>query len=300
MVPLEFNSMRFRANLPSVFGLCFAFLLLGSTPSFAQSNTAEVGAPKAQPETRPETRPEAQPETLFLSGLEAVQKSDLKQARESFTAALKQQPGNPILLFNLGYIEHKSGHEGLAIALWRKALAMRPGFHQAADAVRWSTARLDPREISHESELWESFRASFLVGESLNAFLIGTALALAASGWVLLRYAGRRRRARLADEPMPRFPLVGGLSAACLVLFTVLAVSKAYDQQVIRGTIVEKKIAVRSAPDSSATVLFELYEGLEVIVLREQNEWTQVNYPGGATGWLPQAAVFATTETVVP
>ena len=111
---------------------------------------------------------------------------------------------------------------------------------------------------------------------------------------------------------MPPFPSVAVIAGVLFVSGAALSASKAYDQSVIRGTIISKQVPVLSSPDSSATQLFDLYEGLEVIVRQFSSEksadaenngakkdWVQVSYPGGSTGWIPRSSIVTTQDKVV-
>jgi hypothetical protein len=270
---LQSNPMRFRSFFP----LVFLLLTLWSIGTKAQ------GASSA--------------ESYFKEGLAAFQKGDDKGARASFQEALKLEPENPVALFNLGLTESRAGNKGLALALWRKALAAKPDFEPPARAIEWTREKLEHSEISHEVELWESFRTSALVSVPLGKYLLATAILLLVAGWLSLRYVGLRRQARLDEKPMPPFPTTAVFSGILFVVMVFLGVSKAYDDSMLRGTLIVKKIEARSAPDAQATPLFDLYEGLEVLVKTRADAWTQVTYPGGSTGWIPSSALLATNES---
>lgn len=242
----------------------------------------------------------ASPEDQFKDGITAFQKGDEKAARAAFQSVLQIDERNLIALHNLALTESKAGRHGVAIALWRKALAIRPGFDQAEQAIAWSRTKLQHQEIPHEVELWEGFRNAALAGIPFENYLLMTAVLMLASGWLLLRYFGLRRQAQLDEKPLPKFPSVGFICAGLFCGAVFLSAAKAYDEAVLRGTIVAKKIESRSSPDPAATPLFDLYEGLEVIVRQRMGEWTQITYPGGSTGWIPSASILATNDKVVP
>jgi hypothetical protein len=79
---------------------------------------------------------------------------------------------------------------------------------------------------------------------------------------------------------------------------SALSVAKVIDQSTLRGTIIAKKIESRSTPDMTGTSLFDLYEGLEVIVRQSTDSWVQVTYPGGPTGWIPKDAILTLDGTI--
>lgn len=259
--------------------MLFALLFLGPADSFAQNSTAE---------------------TAFTSAIAAFQKNDFNAARAAFNQALSADPSNPIVLFNLGLTEQKAGHNGLALALWRKALASKADFEPAQRAISSTRTKLDRTEIPHELELYESLRSAALTTIPLSKYLAATAVLLALSGWLTLGYWGRRRRAQLDEKPMPGFPVAASVLTLLFVLSLGLSAAKAYDDRTPRGTVISKKIEARSAPDAQATPLFDLYEGLEVIVQQTSVDWVQVTYPGGSTGWIPRNALLATNDSVLP
>lgn len=266
--------MRFNVILPWLFML--SVLWTASPPAY--------GAETAQ--------------SQFATGVGAFQKGDLKLARLAFQDSLKLDPDNPVVLHNLAMTEEKAGNIGLALGLWRKALAVDPRYHPAEKAITWARGRLERPEIPHEVEYWETFRNIVLNSVSLSIFLGFTAAFLLAGGWLFLRYFGARRRAILDERPLPPLPTVAIVFLVGFVAFALLSAAKAWDTTIIRGTILPKKIEARSTPDKTSTALFDLYEGLEVILRQSNGDWTQVTYPGGPTGWIPSSAVFPTTSEV--
>jgi len=238
--------------------------------------------------------------TDFNAGVDAFQKNDLKAARTSFEAAIKLDPTHVVTLFDLGMVESKEGHNGRAIALWRKALALAPEFRPARDAVDFTRSKLERAEIPHEVEQWESLRTSVLSNTALEKFVVVAGVTLFLAVWLTLGYFGARRRAFLDEKPLPGYPFVATFFAVAFVGFAALTIAKIVDMQELRGTVIEKKIEARSTPDKNGTPLFDLYEGLEVVVRQSSGDWLQVMYPGGSTGWVPHSAVFTTADRAVP
>jgi tetratricopeptide (TPR) repeat protein len=244
---------------------------------------------RAQAQTKADT---------FQAGVAAFQKNDLNTARTSFTDVLTQDPNDADALFNLGLVESKAGKPGRALALWRKALVVHPGFAFASHAIDYTRPKLEHPEIPHEVEFSETLRSDLFVPISLSKYLLLDALLLLSAGWLLIRFAGERRRALAEEKPLPGFPAIGVVLAVVFFAISALSVDKAMDASEVRGTIIEKKIEVRSTPDANGTALFDLYEGLEVVVRSSQGDWVQVSYPGGATGWIPKSALFTTRDQV--
>lgn len=270
--------MRFKGIFPLVFAV-FAFASL--SPSAAKCQEAA-----------------STPEQFFSSGVAAFQKGDLNSARTAFTSGLALDSNNAVLLFNLGLVEQRSGKNGLAIALWRKALVGAPEFKPARQAIQFTRSKLERSEIPHEVETWESLRDTVLEPFTFEKFLGLTAAFLLGSGFLFLRYIGARRRAILDERPLPAFPLLALCLGIGFVVFAMLSVLKSISDSELRGTIIAKKVEARALPAEDGTPLFDLFEGLEVIVRQTKDSWLQVTYPGGGTGWVSRASVFKTNDRV--
>jgi len=242
--------------------------------------------------------PQSPPQAAFQQGIAAFQRNDFEQARRYFLESV-QNNDNPTIIFNLGLVEQRLGNQGMAIALWRKALANNSSFAPARRSLDWIKPKLARPEIAHEVELWQSLRARVLATTSLATYLLACAIALFVSGWLILRYLGLRRLSTLDEKPMPPFPTWTAFVTVAFFFIALLSGAKILDENTEYATIVEKKVFVLSSPTNDATPLFDLYEGLEVIVRERSASWAQVTYPGGSTGWIPSASFLSTYDKVV-
>ncbi len=68
--------------------------------------------------------------------------------------------------------------------------------------------------------------------------------------------------------------------------------------------MVTEKVEARTSPGQDQAVLFDLFEGMEVIVRESiktgaegenSQHWVQVTYPGGMTGWIPAETMMHTS-----
>lgn len=236
----------------------------------------------------------------FQAGVTAFKEKRLEDAKQIFLELETQHPDDPTLLLNLGLVAQKQKKLGAALGLWRKGLASHPSDESLLNAVDWLRPKLPKAEISRRIDLWEQWRGSLFGRVSPFATITLSALFLLAAGFYLLRWWGARHRALLDDSALPPTP-TAGIAMSILFLF-LFAVSSAIflDRLDLRGTIVVEKVEVRSAPEVSATVLFEAFEGMEVIVREsrpiESIPWRRVTYPGGGTGWIPGADVFTSID----
>ncbi|MCM2280296.1 MAG: tetratricopeptide repeat protein [Bdellovibrionaceae bacterium] len=231
------------------------------------------------------------PAQLYQDGGVAFRKEDWAAARAALEQSLAMDPDRPAAVYNLGLVEFRSGKKGLGIALWRKALAMSPGFAPAEAALAWANNQI-PRSMNLDPGVWENFRDAVLVRISLIEILSIALMVFAFSVYLFLRYVGARRRAVLDERPTPPFPTVAWFFALLLICAIALSAAKTYDLMIDRATVLTARVPARTTPDAEATTLFDLFEGAEVIVRQSQGDWWQISVPGGLTGWVQKDALF--------
>ncbi|MBK6898280.1 MAG: hypothetical protein IPH09_03120 [bacterium] len=83
------------------------------------------------------------------------------------------------------------------------------------------------------------------------------------------------------------------LGALCLVLFLVAVVAwRWYDERVLdHAVVIAPEAEVRSGPDTTFPVVFQVHDGLALQIRSERAGWCQVALGGEWNGWLPGSAV---------
>ncbi len=237
----------------------------------------------------------------YSAGLKSYQESKFEQAKASFQTALQEEPQNPLINYNLGLTEWKLGHLGMSLGLLRRAQYSDPSFREALKAETFVREGLKVKDLPHQISLWETLRQELLKPVSMDALLVVTMLLLFISGYTIPKYLGARRRALEDESPTMPNPFTGGLSGLLLIAVVVISGMKLFDLRIQRATVVVQKVEARSGPEPDSSTLFELFEGLEVIVRRSfldsnQREWVQVTYPGGMTGWISSNDMISHSE----
>jgi hypothetical protein len=234
-------------------------------------------------------------EKAFEAGVNSYQAKKYDEARLAFTSALQKEPTNVQTLTNLALVQYQLGQKAWAVALLRKAHNLSPDFSTPKAALDYIVPQLDVKEIPHEIQLWETIRSTFITPFTLTGFLALTGLCLFASGWLWLQYFGRRREALREDKVLPAFPSIPTIIAVIFIAVLVLTLMKVVDQGIPRGTVVNEKVTVYSAPNEQSVALFDLFGGLEVVLKSDNQDWVQVTYPGATTGWIPKSSLFQTS-----
>ncbi len=235
-------------------------------------------------------------EEYFGRGTKSYQDKKFENAIFNFEKALELHPESVTVLTDLGLSYFQIQKKGLSIAMFRRALYLDPSQTVAEAALRFVLSQLEIKEIPHQIETYERLRSSVLNAVSVNSFQLLTVLLLFTSGFIWLRHLGRRRKAFELELSPPSAPLIGWLLPIALALSFFATILKIYDLSVPRATIIADKVSAQTAPGDGQSGLFELYAGFEVIVRNASNDWIQVSYPGGLTGWVKKDSLMSTSS----
>ncbi len=251
----------------------------------ATSPTAQISATPAalSPPLSP-TLSTADSNTLFQASVAAYKKHSLDEARQLFTQFLNKAASSEGF-YDLGLVEYESKNIGAAVALWRRALELDPHNQLANDSLNFIQKRIEHPELNRQNDSFEILRERVLNRTQVEYLFLLTAFIFATFFWLLFSYLGEKKRSREQELAAPPIPWVAGILFCLLILSTVISSAKLYDLTILRATVLPTKISVLSAPDAESTQLFELFEGLEVIVEASQGDYLQVTFPGGMTGW---------------
>ena len=231
----------------------------------------------------------------FRNGLVNYQNKKFIEAQAAFLESLKNAPSDAAVLTNLGLTSYRLGQKSWAIAYFRKAISLNPSLPAAHQGLNFVLPQLEIKEIPHQIETYELIRDHLLIPASEFSYFWILAGLLFLLGWSLLGYLGQRKRADNENLPYPPFPWMTVVSGFFSMIFLALGLTKIYDLQIPRGTIVEEKISAQSAPGESQLGLFDLYGGFEVTIRSHSGDWVQVTYPGALTGWIKKSSIYVTS-----
>lgn len=233
----------------------------------------------------------------FQRGVRLLQTKDASGAIEAFKAALQLHPENTAILTNLGIASFEAGQKGWSVAFLRQAVALGSSFPETKRALAFSLSQLDTKDIPHDIVFWELLRDKILVGIQVETFLLLLAVTLLLAGVTLIRYFAARKRAFSNEEPLPTFGPLPIIASVFFVFALSLVWAKLADLSQVRGTVVLDKAAVVSSPSADAPALLDLFAGLEVIVQGTENNFYQIQYPGGPIGWISKDAIHVTQSS---
>ncbi len=207
---------------------------------------------------------------------------DYPAAADWYLQAVRAEPRNASLHYNLGDSLFKSGKTGRAIAAYERAFLIRPrdaDIRQNLDyTLRRAGEELTPAGVP--PLLFQTFHL-FSERELAGLQWLACWLMLVLSGLCLWRQALRPRLLSWTGAAATLWLVLGGWW---------LAVRGVTPQR--RGVIVTPAAELRSGPGENFNVSFTIPEGRRVQVLSADGTWLEVGVlKEGAKGWLPAAAV---------
>jgi tetratricopeptide (TPR) repeat protein len=233
-------------------------------------------------------------ENFFEKGLAAYQSKQYTEARDAFQKQLDQGKMSPGLLNNMALSVYQLDQKPLALALWRKALSIQPGFKPALSGREFLETKMNMRPLERDSlSLWTHRNLESI---SIYELALVNAMILAIAGWLLLRYLGERRFAVEEEQPMPAFPGMASVFLVLLIFTSTISVYKLRDSLNTRATITVVKASARSLPAEEGVALFDLSGGSEVFVRQQQNGWSQIQNAEGSSGWVKNSELFITSN----
>lgn len=237
---------------------------------------------------------ESTSEDVFQKSLAAYQNKQFQEARDGFQKLISEGRANANLLHNLALTEYQLDQKAMALALWRKALYLEPEFKPARAGRDLLESQGAMRPFERDSvNLW---RTRWLENFSIHEILWLTALLLAVTGSLWIRYISRRRIALEDEKPMPPFPVPATLTALLLLLVIAVATLKAIEVRTQKATVIAASVNIKSLPSDSGVAVGDAGPGSELRVLQKQTGWIQVQNSDGLSGWVKGESVLITTE----
>lgn len=231
-------------------------------------------------------------QVLFDEGAQAFEQKDFAKATEAFSKALDLQPNNVTLLVNLGLSKFELGQKIESYALFKKAEHLDPKSEAVQQGLAFLKNQIQIQEVPRNLELYEQARM-YLV----KPFQISTPLAflwflILIFGIYLIRYLSNKKKSFLAGEDPKSLGAPAWISLFLLCGSLGWLAFFKWDSQISRGIVRLDTLSLRSAPESNAPTVMQLNGGLEVKVLRKNENWLQIQYPGSFSGWVEKQSVL--------
>ncbi len=230
-------------------------------------------------------------EQIFEAGVKSFQGKDFAKATDYFSQALTLRPDDPSVLTNLALSHYELDQKIPAYVYFKKALHVAPDNLQAQQGFEFLQSQVQVRDIPHQIEFYEKARSLLVTPISGHVPFALSWVLFIAVGYRGIRYLSRRRQAYLSGEDKPSFGLLNFALAFFFIASLSWSLFHSYDRSLQRGLVKDDTVVIRSAPSMGGPALLELNGGLEVRILRKQDGWIQVQYPGSYSGWLQKDSI---------
>ena len=228
------------------------------------------------------------PEQLAAEGNQAYTEGDLERALNRYQAARDAGVDDPVLHYNLGNVHARRGELGLALANYERARRLAPRDQDiAANTIRVRRQLRDLELAGDDMPLFigqivDTVRRLTLDQWGMLTLVLTWCLASAvALAWSRERFGDLLRRVTLL------------LVAAVLGAAAVTGWRWHGEQVVDLAMVAVPEATVHSGPAVSFPTIFQVHDGLPVILRGEREGWVRITLGGDWQGWLP-------AESVVP
>ena len=186
------------------------------------------------------------------------------------------------LYYNLGNSYYKLNKIAPSIYNLEKALAINPNNSDASNNLVFSNRMAIDAIEELPKTFFQNLEIEIIQRLTFNQWAyIAVSLAISACLFFLFfyfSYVPLRKRAYFIVSAVSFFFLI----------FSLLFTFKQYDTSLtsIEAIVFSEKVSVKSAPLDSGQEVFEIHEGLKVVVLDEVDVWKKIKLADGKTGWI--------------
>ena len=230
------------------------------------------------------------PDSLAAAG-QLYQRGDYALAAASYRQLVDQGVTDSRVFYNMGLAYARAGDLGQALWSLRSARALAPRDAETSAALAQVEAALAEKSpelaagaaAGAPAERISDVTAVWLTTDELAwiALTLWSTLAVLLLVGMLAQGDATRRLMRV----------VAGVTAAVLLAAAATWAVRAAGQNGQAAIVVAPQAELRSGPGVSFAARTMLPAGAAVRTLEARGDWTEIELPGGATGWAPASAV---------
>lgn len=222
---------------------------------------------------------------LVAQGNQAYTDSRFAEARDLYLEARAQGIDDPLLHYNLGTAQARTGQVGPAVASFLRAERLAPRDRDVRRNLSWLRQNLKDLELVDQSLPLFVAQAAAVVGAlSLDEWGMLLVVAL----WALAAVLGWRWTRGTSTAQHRAFL---GAVVAVVVLGTITGGRWHQERVRDQAVVVAGAVDVRSGPAATFPTLFGVHAGLALNVQEQRDGWAKVSFGGDWQGWVPAEAV---------
>ncbi|HOG24400.1 MAG TPA: tetratricopeptide repeat protein [Candidatus Omnitrophota bacterium] len=231
----------------------------------------------------------AQSPSRFEEANTCYRTGDFEKSAELFEALVRDEPGHPVFLYNLGNAYVRTGKLSQAILAFEKALLASPRNTDVRQNLEYARSLLEYRVDDDRNwylKVTEVALSYFTQLEANFLALVFLALFLLVGSFYFIF----------------KQPVFWGMGRKILVVFVIatgaLAGLKHVQVDMIRPAIImANECNVRYGPSEHDQIAFKMGEGLKVFIMDRRADWSRVLLTNGENGWVHHEDISEITLT---
>ncbi len=222
------------------------------------------------------------PQEQFKMANELYRQQQYQQAAELYEQILALDLVSPEAFYNLANCYYKLDRNGAAILNYERALKIEPDHEDAQFNLKLANLRVADRIEPLPQMLLVRLFKEFLLRNSSDtwgyiALLFIWLSLISGAAFLFLKKEGLKRI----------FFLTGAVFIFLSLSFLAFAFYQSgFEKSHRYGIVMETNTYIKSAPDSKATDLFILREGVKAELLETSGEWQKIKLADGKIGWI--------------
>lgn len=218
---------------------------------------------------------------------EAYVAGDFRTAADTYRLLLARGESSAKLYYNLGNACFKEERLGEAILCYRRALRLQPG----NEDVRYNLGVAEARTKDTIERIPELGLATWV--RSVRHPMGCTAWSLLSLGLLAAMFACGLFYLLSARLSLRKAGFCGMVAAAVLCLVATLFALGARREilDCSQAVVMASSVSVKSSPDRAATDLFVLHEGTAVEITDRLDDWCEIAIADGKRGWIEESKI---------
>jgi len=225
-------------------------------------------------------------ENRYHRGMEAVETGQFNLAVQEFERILQSGWESSSLLYNLGNAYFRQNNIAGAVWAYEKCLELDPGFQDAIYNLSLVNLKVKDRVDVPPAPMYLQFY------RHLKQQFTPDRWVFICSVWLVLFTVFRMIRIIKRWDQIRAMKITEHIFVVLLILSVLISAHAINDDlRIKQGIIYSDSVTATSEPKSYSTPLFEVHEGLKVIVIDQIQDWVEIRLIDGKTGWVSEREV---------
>lgn len=221
------------------------------------------------------------PQQLFDAANRLYQQQQYDTAAKAYQRLIDIGYENAALYYNAGNANYKANHTGNAVYDFEKALQQEPGNPVIQYNLQLANQRITDKPEQIPTLFFVSWWKNILHFHRPNGWLAGSIIFF----WLLLLSVGWRYLTVAKPRWTKWGMYIAGILFAFYFIGTIASFQQVTQHPY--GIVMDNTVKVKSAPDSGSGDITEIHEGVKVKVLDTAIGWKKIRLSDGKEGWIP-------------